>query len=262
MPGYKSIAVASTFSPRYRAVMAEAVRLAGAFGSSLAVIHATESDEEKEKRFCETLADLGWSGESPVLWAPEGSPSEAILSAAESSGMHLLCAGALEHDGEGQPHIGEVARDLLCKSPCDLFLIPRPQDPPAPITHVVAVVENDASRDAFLKRLMSGAQRLGAERITLLAIRSPFGADGPPEEAIEHELAGADKFDGEIEYRILDSNTGYAVCEFVKESSAELLAAPRRESCHRANLSPQMSWLQQVMPTTLWLIGPPAKNGA
>ena len=57
-PFYRSVAVASTFSPRFIQVLAEGKRIRDRFGASLSLIYAGECDAEKTKKFADVLAQL------------------------------------------------------------------------------------------------------------------------------------------------------------------------------------------------------------
>ena len=52
---YRRAGVASTFSPTFEAVIAEAVSFARHCGAELEIVHAAAFDAEKEKRFLEAM---------------------------------------------------------------------------------------------------------------------------------------------------------------------------------------------------------------
>src|SRR5438874_2380409 len=56
---YKKIAVASTFSPRFKQVLAEAKRIRDRFGAELSLIYVGERTEETTRTFKEAFAELG-----------------------------------------------------------------------------------------------------------------------------------------------------------------------------------------------------------
>jgi hypothetical protein len=55
---YKTIAVASTFSPRFQQVLSEAKRIRDRFSSDLRVIYVGERNEETTKKFGDVFAQL------------------------------------------------------------------------------------------------------------------------------------------------------------------------------------------------------------
>jgi len=76
-------AVASTFSPRFRAVIAEADRIAKQFGARLSVLHAGERSDEKVEKFHGTFGELG-RDEVDIYWCEGETPAEALVDAAAS----------------------------------------------------------------------------------------------------------------------------------------------------------------------------------
>jgi len=76
-------AVASTFSPRFLPVLAEADRVAKKFGARLSVLHSGERSDKKVETFRETLGDMGRE-EVDIYWCEGATPAEALLDAAGS----------------------------------------------------------------------------------------------------------------------------------------------------------------------------------
>ena len=81
---YKTMAVATTFSPRFKRVLAEAKRIRDRFAAELHLIHAGRRNGETPRKFAEVLAELGLPADSPIHYE-EGDPAEAILAAAIGS---------------------------------------------------------------------------------------------------------------------------------------------------------------------------------
>ena len=76
-------AVASTFSPRFRAVIAEADRVAKKFGARLSILHADERSDEKVSMFRDAFQELG-RDEVDIYWCEGATPGEALVAAASS----------------------------------------------------------------------------------------------------------------------------------------------------------------------------------
>ena len=76
-------AVASAFSPRFEAVIAEADRVARLFGARLSVLHAGERSDEKVSCFRDAFAGLGRE-EIDIYWCDGDTPASALLDAAAS----------------------------------------------------------------------------------------------------------------------------------------------------------------------------------
>ncbi|PYL12327.1 MAG: hypothetical protein DMF48_02615, partial [Verrucomicrobia bacterium] len=63
---YKTIAVATTFSPRFKHVLAEAKRICDRFAAELHLIHVGKGDQETPRKFRDVLAELGLPADSPI----------------------------------------------------------------------------------------------------------------------------------------------------------------------------------------------------
>src|SRR5215467_15687751 len=92
---YKTIAVATTFSPRFKRVLAEAKRIRDRFAAELHLIHVGKRNQETPKKFCDVLAELGLPTDLPIHYE-EGDPAEGILAALAREKIDMLIAGALE----------------------------------------------------------------------------------------------------------------------------------------------------------------------
>src|SRR5881394_259274 len=123
---YKTIAVASTFSPRFRQVLAEAKRIRERFGADLHLIYAGNRDEEIAKKFSNALADLHLPADSTIHYE-QGDPSEAILRTLAREKIDMIVAGALEKEVVLHPFLGNVARHLVRQAPCSVMLFTKPE---------------------------------------------------------------------------------------------------------------------------------------
>ena len=128
---YKTIAVATTFSPRFKHVLAEAKRIRDRFGADLHLIYVGRRNEETSRRFSDVLAELGLPADSPIHYE-EGDPAEAILAALARENIDVLVAGALEKEIVLHPFLGNVARRLVREANCSVMLFTHPQDKPKP----------------------------------------------------------------------------------------------------------------------------------
>ena len=163
---YKTIAVATTFSPRFKRVLAEAKRIRDRFGAELHLIHVGKRNQETPKKFSDVLAELELPADSPIHYE-EGDPAEAILAALARENIDVLVAGALEKEIVLHPFLGNVARRLVREANCSvmLFTNPRKKSETAaphrihcrPLTAGIGGVENDA--DAGGSRIMRATVR-------------------------------------------------------------------------------------------------------
>lgn len=258
MMDYQTAAVASTFSPRFFAVLAEADRFASHFGANLDVVHAAARSDEKEGRFKDSLLQLG--REANIHWEEGRSPSSAIIEVTRRHGHNVLIAGALEREDDGRFFTSGVARDLLRHAPCDLLLVPDPKDGEASFEHVVFGLEPEGDGRPFLQKAV---RKLKPPRVTLAITETPFAAaiaasrgEAPRDvEAWSEELAASIEEEGtEVEIRIVTSNTGFVLCDVIKSLEADLLVV-RAECGEKGRTLPMhMDWLHQVIPTRLLVV--------
>ncbi|MGH8046158.1 MAG: universal stress protein [Chthoniobacterales bacterium] len=212
------------------------------------------------ERFFEALEKLERFGDTGVIWSVADTPTDAILSACARNDIDLLLAGALERENDHRNFVGGVARELLQRAPCDLLLLPKPRETPEPHGRVVVEVDMKKPCVKFLNRTCDIATRLGAKEMVFIGIVTPFdearSEDGPLDEA---RLAGivdqAAGFEGEVDFRLLRSTTGFAVCDFLQQNEAGIFIAGSRRKDGARRLPTRLDWLLQVIPTNVLLLG-------
>lgn len=247
---YRRAAVASTFSPTFAAVLAEAGCFAGHCGASLEVLHAAARSPGKEARFRDVLGDR-----VEIRWVENENPSAGLLSVAGH--YELLIAGALQREDGSRPYTSSVARDLLRAAPCDLLLVPRPQENPPQPSHIVVALEPGGGKCGLLARTV---EQLRPKRVTIAVTQTPFAAaiaasrgeqPADVDAWLEDLTDGLAESEVEIEVRVVSSNTGYNLCDVVESLEADLLVV--RADAEGA-LPLHMSWLYQVIPTRLLVV--------
>jgi nucleotide-binding universal stress UspA family protein len=258
---YRHIGVASTFSPRFYAVLSEADRYARCFESPLSVIHAAAEHADGIARFFEALEKLQRAGDTGVLWAVAETPAGAILDACTRNEIDLLIAGALEREGEHRNFVGGVAHELLKRVPCDLLLMPKPMEDIAPCGRIVVEVDLKRPSIDFLNRACDLAARLGAAEMVFIGIVTPFDearaveGDHLDEAGLASIIDQASGFHGEVDYQLLRSTTGFVVCDFLQQKGADLFIAGSRRKDGARHLPTRLDWLLQVVPTNILLVG-------
>jgi len=129
---YRTIAVASTFSPRFDQVLSEAKRVRDRFGSELSLIYVGDQTKEVAERFSTALRRLSLPENSAIHYE-QGDPAAGILRAIERHGIDLIIAGALEKEIVLHPFLGNVARHLLREGRNSVMLFTSPQRAPKPV---------------------------------------------------------------------------------------------------------------------------------
>lgn len=247
---YKRAAVASTFSPTFAAVLAEAESFTRFCGANLDIVHAAQFDEDKARRFEETMGR-----KVEIRWAEAENPARGIAAAASEHAYELLIAGALQKEDNDRHFTNGVARELLRTSPCDLLLVPHPATEPNPLRHVVFAFEPGEDAAAFLRAQVG---YLRPEAVTIAVTHTPFAAaiaasrgEKPADldEWLEGLVVAIEDKGIAVETRVVTSNTGYAVCDVIQGLEADLLVIKLQDAADP--LPAHMNWLYQVIPTRL-----------
>ncbi len=270
---YQTIAVASTFSPRFRQVLSEAKRIRDRFSSELRLIYVGERTDQTTAKFHDVLAQLALPIETTIHYE-QGDPAGGILHALADNNIDLIVAGALEKEVVFHPFLGNVARRLVRDARCSVMLFTRPEIEPKPLHRIVFVADesySDHARDA-LQRTFQLAAAESCQRLYVIRIFTRFdearaslhtdlaGEEKPrtrdeEEAALESFVLSAGSTDVPIETRCIRGNTGFAASDFVQSVDANLLvvAAPA-PSDEDPSLPPNIAWINDVIPCNLWVI--------
>jgi Universal stress protein UspA and related nucleotide-binding proteins len=270
--GYKKIAVASTFSPRFEQVLSEAGRIQERFGGDLSLIYVGEQSDETDKKFQNILGRLKLPRDSAVHYG-KGDPAEGILRAIVENDVDLIVAGALEKESALHPFLGNVARRLLREAKCSVLLFTHPELNPKRLTKIVFVANYSehaqrAFREALKLAEAEECERLYAVRVytTFDEVRAATFVDdggGTPkprtfeeeEDKLENFVLEAGDTEVPIEARCIRGNTGFAASDFVKSVEADLLVVPVHKSETSAERLPNhLAWIADVIPCNLWLV--------
>jgi len=261
---YRRVGVATTFSPRFMAVLAEAGRISRALSTPLYLIHADGFDSQKEERFRTALRKLMLDDRARIHFQ-SGEPSEAILKAQREENIDLLVAGAMETETVHRNFTGDVARELLRRAPCDLLLYTEPKEEPRPPEDILVAIPDfsDLSRYVF-RRALSVAESNGSEHVTILYVQTTFAeakekalrSDMPTaEESLQSLLRSGESSNLELDYHLLRGNTGFTACEFIQASGTDLVVMPSYMPCaNQATFASALDWVIQVIPANLWVI--------
>jgi len=268
-PFYRSIAVASAFSPRFVQVLSEAKRMRDRFDSRLSLIFAGERDAATEEKFTDVLKQLDLPEDSKVFYE-KGEPASAILRAASINNVDLVVAGALEKEVILRPFLGNVARRLVRDADCSVILFTHPEVEPKPMKKIVFMADYSEHGQRALKMTLHLAQREACERLYVIRVYTTFdearasrrARTSEPartleeeETALEQFILGAGATDVPIEARCVRGNTAYAASDFVQAIDADLLAVPvLAQSEAEKKLPPQIAWVTDVIPCNLWVI--------
>jgi nucleotide-binding universal stress UspA family protein len=268
---YKTIAVASTFSPRFKQVLAEAKRIRDRFSADLHLIYSGERNEEIAKKFSDALEQLELPLDSKIHYE-KGDPADAILRALAREKIDVIVAGALEKEVVLHQFLGNVARRLVREAHCSVMLFTKPAFEPRPLRRIVFVADYSAHGLEALKRTLPFAAAESCERLYVIRIittfdqaRASIRADAAKgekpqskdeeEDALEEFVLSAGATDVPIETRCIRGNTGLAASDFVQSIKADLLVVPLQKKVGGTpQLPSNIAWVTDVIPCNLWVI--------
>jgi nucleotide-binding universal stress UspA family protein len=266
---YKTVAVASTFSPRFKQVLAEAKRIRERFSADLHLVYVGERNEEIAKKFRDALLQLELPLDSKIHYE-KGDPSDAILRALTREKIDVIVAGALEKEVVLHPFLGNVARRLVREAPCSVMLFTAPAAKPKPLRRIVFVADYSDTRLEALKRTLPFAAAESCERLYVIRIITTFdqarasirgnqrnsstlSEEDHEEEELEKFVLSAGATDVPVETRCIRGNTGLAASDFVQSIKADLLVVPLEKKAS-SQLPSNIAWVTDVIPCNLWLI--------
>jgi len=266
---YKTVAVATTFSPRFKRVLAEAKRIRDRFAAKLHLIHVGKPNQETPKKFSEVLAELELPADSPIHYE-EGDPAESILAALDREKIDILIAGALEKEIVLHQFLGNVARRLVREANCSVMLFTHPQKSPKPLRRIVFIADHSENELDALKTTLLLAEAESCERLYVIeiitafdearaSIEDPASSTHKPkhaeEDALDELVLSAGTTDVPIETRSIRGATGLAASDFVRSVEADLLVVPLPKSGGSVQQLPSnIAWVSDVIPCNLWVI--------
>ena len=268
---YKTIAVATTFSPRFKHVLAEAKRIRDRFGAELHLIYVGRRNEETSRRFSDVLAELELPADSPIHYE-EGDPGEAILAALARENIDVLVAGALEKEVVLHPFLGNVARRLVREANCSVMLFTHPEKKPKPLRRIVFIADHSQQGLVALKTTLMLAEAEACERLYVIGIITAFDEarasiagdvtgsathkpNGGEEDPLEEFVLSAGATEVPIETRFIRGATGLAASDFVRSVEADLLVVPLPKSRETVQQLPSnIAWVSDVIPCNLWIV--------
>jgi len=268
---YKTIAVATTFSPRFKHVLAEAKRIRDHFAAELHLIYVGRRDEETPRKFSDVIAELELPANSPIHYE-DGDPAEAILATLARENIDMLVAGALEKEVVLHPFLGNVARRLVREANCSVMLFTHPEKKPKPLRRIVFIADHSKQGLVALKTTLMLAEAEPCERLYVIGIITAFddarasiagettgNATHKPnngeEDSLEEFVLSAGATEVPIETRFIRGATGLAASDFVRSVEADLLVVPlpkTRETVQR--LPTNIAWVSDVIPCNLWIV--------
>ena len=138
---FNTIALAVAFSPSTEAMLAEAMRLVNWFHSNLVLVHVGKMDAEKTNAMQNLVEGTRLDPSRVKIFWVEGDPADQILKVCNNEKVDLLVAGALKKENLLNLYLGTVARKIMRKAKCSIWMITDPFSGLKPLKNIVVDAE-------------------------------------------------------------------------------------------------------------------------
>lgn len=240
---FETIAVAVSFSPRCRSVLAEAKHLSDVLGASLLLLHIGKKNKEKEKELDEIMTDTGISSnQSRVIWM-DGEPVDTILKLCKLNIVDLLIIGALEKENLLKFYIGSIARNISRKAKCSVLLLTNPSVQTYNYKKIIVNGIENPKTVHTINTALYLAKKINVKEVTIvnevdvpglvMAIADDKTApqtkeikknlNEKSEETLQSIINNCEIGDIKLTNKVIKGKSGYAISKFAKDKKADLL---------------------------------------
>jgi nucleotide-binding universal stress UspA family protein len=248
---FSIIGLAVSFSPTTRAMMAEALRLVNWFRSNLVLIHVGTKDAEKSEAMQSLMNESGLDASRIKVFWVAGDPADQILKVCKQEKVDLLVAGALKKENLVNHYLGTVARKIMRKAKCSIWMITDPATEIKPLKNIVVDAEDGRSMYEILKLACTLANKeqgtwvhivrelkllglaLSAREQCTEAEYDELQRNLVKEETmlVEKELARIPHYQIKINIKLLSGKSGFELAQFARRKTADLLIinAPQKK---------------------------------
>ncbi len=279
---FNVIGLAVSFSPTTPAMVTEVSRLVQWFQSNLVLIHVGKKDSEKTNAM-QTL--VGGSGLDParikICWV-EGEPVDQILKVCNREKVDLLVAGALKKENLVNHYLGTVARQIMRKAKCSIWMITDPSIDPKPMKNIVVDAEGSTMNNILTLACDLGNKDRNAwvhvvRELKLLGLALSAREQSTESEydelqrkMVREETALVQKTLEQIPHKhikinikLLSGKSGFELAQFARRKSADLLiikAPQRRFSIFDRIFTHDQEYIFSDLPCNLLIIQPYHKS--
>lgn len=241
----------------------EADRVARRFNARLSVLHAGAMTSDKVATFGEVFEDMGRK-DVEIYWCEGATPVEALVHTAATEQFDLFVAGTVSRAENHRNFTGSIVRELFSRTPCDLLLIPDPQEECGDSLSACLLLDAHTPR---WRAAEESLRSLKPSKLSILAADNPFAAAksrrGEPEgESLEEIAEKLGEIAPEVDLRLVTSNTGFVLCDILQESPPDFLLVESEWVNRHRVLPSHLGWLEQVIPGRLFLFGKPPRGTA
>ncbi|MBS1952145.1 MAG: hypothetical protein OJF59_000906 [Cytophagales bacterium] len=280
---FKKIGLAIAISPTAQAMLSEATRLALLFNSELVLIHVASRLKENENKLNELIHQAKISVPYSVIWRT-GNVEQEVLLACDEENIDLLVAGALKKENKVKHFIGSIARTIMRKANCSVYMV---NNPSIHLQSIRQVVINAEDSPHIERAIAIGCQLAELENaswvhvvrelkmlsLTLSANRhlSEPEYNERKQKLVREEIQAVEKImEGivhkktKVNIKVLSGKSGFELCKFVEKKKADLLvvgAPPQRLSLLDRIFPHDLEYVFGDLPCNLLVVNQPKENG-
>lgn len=215
---------------------------------------------------------------SKIVWKM-GNPVKEILKACKEERIDLLVAGALRKENLMQRYIGTVAREIMRRAECSVYMVNNPSTEPQPSKQIVVNAEDSP----HIRQAISAACHIAklekanwvhiVRELKLLGLT--LSASGQyteqeysesKQEMVREEIENVEKIletiphdKMKINIKIISGKSGFELCKFAQRKNADLLivgAPPRRFSLFDRVFPHDLEYVFADLPCNLLMVNP------
>lgn len=275
----RKIGLAIAFSPTAEAMLAEAARLASLFEAELVLIHIGDSGEAEKKKMEELVQLVATSLKRIKIRWEKGEPVKKILEIARHEKIDVLVAGALKKENLLKYYVGTIARKILRRAECSVWLINNPGINYKPIHNIVVNAEDspfvkEALEAACLVSKLENASWIHVVReLKMLGLALAANEQCTEDEynesrqqLMKEEITQVEKILDHIPHdklkiniKMLSGKSGFELARFAEKKNADLLivGAPREKFSFFDRVFPHdLEYIFADLPCNLLVVHP------
>lgn len=279
---FHKVGLAIAFSPTAQAMLAEASRLAQLFSAELVLIHVGEKNARAELKISNLAASINLTNYT-VVWR-DGKPEKEILDACREKNIDLLVAGALKKENMIERYIGSVARAIMRKADCSIFMVNTPSIVPKSISQIVVNAEDSAHVETAIATSCFLAEKENSSWVHIVREIKMLGLtlganeqltaqeyNESKQNLVREEIIAVEKILEKIPHsktkvniKMLAGKSGFELRRFVERKQADLLVvgAPSRRLSFFDRIFPHdLEYIFADMPCNLLIINQRSVNG-
>lgn len=274
---FNVIGLAVSFSPTTQAMVAETAQLVKWFQSDLVLIHVGKKDSPKTEALQQLIDSCGVDMARIRIFWVEGDPAEQILKVCNREKVDLLVAGALKKENLVNHYLSSVARKIMRKAKCSIWMITDPNTELKPLKNIVVDAESSTTMHDILNLACTIASKERGTWVHIVRELKLLGLALSAREQcteseydelkqnmvreettlVEKELDRIPHRDVKINIKLLSGKSGFELAQFAKKKSADLLiinAPPRRFSLFDRIFTHDQEYIFSDLPCNLLVL--------